>query len=87
MADATSGINAKDNASSATGLFTGAAGGSDMDKESFMLLLVTQFQHQDPLNPMEDKEFIAQLAQFSALEQQMNTNATMQELVKVQQAQ
>ena len=30
-----------------------------------MLLLVTQFKYQDPLNPMEDKEFIAQLAQIS----------------------
>lgn len=75
-----------DGASSATGLFTKAAGGSDLDKESFLLLLVTQFQHQDPLNPMEDKEFIAQLAQFSALEQQMNMSNTMQEMVKVQEA-
>ena len=48
--------------------------GSNMDKDSFMLLLVTQFKYQDPLNPMEDKEFIAQLAQFSSLEQLMNLN-------------
>lgn len=54
--------------------------GSTMDKESFLLLLVTQFKYQDPLNPMEDKEFISQLAQFSSLEQMMNMNEGMEKL-------
>lgn len=52
--------------------------GSSLDKEAFMLLLVTQFQYQDPLNPMDDKEFISQMAQFSSLEQMMNINETME---------
>jgi flagellar basal-body rod modification protein FlgD len=56
--------------------------GSIMDKDSFMLLLVTQFKYQDPLNPMEDKEFVAQLAQFSSLEQLMNLNTGMDGLTK-----
>lgn len=43
-------------------------------KEEFLLLLVTQLQHQDPLNPMEAREFTAQLAQFSLLEQALQTN-------------
>lgn len=56
--------------------------GSTMDKDSFMLLLVTQFKYQDPLNPMEDKEFIAQMAQFSSLEQMMNMNTSMESLTE-----
>lgn len=54
--------------------------GDSLDKDSFMLLLVTQFKYQDPLNPMEDKEFIAQMAQFSSLEQLMNLNTSMEGL-------
>ncbi len=39
-----------------------------LGKDDFIQLLVTQLQNQDPLNPMEDTEFVAQLAQFSSLE-------------------
>ena len=50
--------------------------GNDLDREAFLTLLITQLQNQDPLNPMEDREFIAQLAQFSALEQMQILNQT-----------
>lgn len=52
----------------------GAKGNSDLDKDAFLKLLMAQLQYQDPLNPMDDKEFVAQMAQFSALEQMQNLN-------------
>ena len=44
----------------------------DLDKDAFLQLLVTQMRYQDPLNPMDNQEMMAQLAQFSALEQMQN---------------
>jgi len=51
---------------------------SMLGKDAFLNLLVTQLRNQDPLNPMEDKEFIAQMAQFSTLEQIQNLNTNLQ---------
>jgi len=48
----------------------------ELGKTEFLNLLITQLRYQDPLNPVDDKEFIAQLAQFSSLEQMQNMNNT-----------
>jgi hypothetical protein len=47
---------------------------NDLGKDAFLKLLITQLQHQDPLEPMDDQDFIAQIAQFSSLEQMQNLN-------------
>jgi len=47
-------------------------GMQSLDKNDFLQLLVTKLQYQDPLEPMQDEDFIAQLAQFSSLEQMNN---------------
>lgn len=49
----------------------------EMGKEEFLKLLSIQLQHQDPLNPVENSEFIAQLAQFSSLEGITNMSTSM----------
>jgi flagellar basal-body rod modification protein FlgD len=48
----------------------------NLDKDAFLNLLVTQLKNQNPLEPMDNTEFIAQMAQFSSLEQAQNTNKT-----------
>ena len=54
-----------------------AAPSSTMDKESFLQLLVTQMKYQNPLEPTDNTEYVAQLAQFSELEQMQNLSGSM----------
>ena len=53
---------------------TTSYGNSDLDQETFLNLLITQLQNQDPMDPQDSQEFAAQLAQFSSLEQLMTLN-------------
>jgi len=47
---------------------------NSMGENSFLNLLITQMQNQDPLNPMDDQQFVSELAQFSSLEQMTQLN-------------
>lgn len=53
-----------------------------LGRDAFLQLLVTQLRHQDPTKPMADAEFIAQLAQFSSLEQLTQMNKTLEAVGK-----
>ncbi|MCL6601207.1 MAG: hypothetical protein K6T81_21115, partial [Alicyclobacillus macrosporangiidus] len=50
--------------------------GTSLSKDAFLQLMVTQMRYQDPLQPMDNSQFLAQLAQFTALEQLTNLAQT-----------
>ena len=52
-----------------------------LGKEDFLKLLVAQLTHQDPTNPVQETEFITQLATYSGLEQQMTMNKNLETLI------
>ena len=52
---------------------------------TFLTLLTTQLQNQDPLSPMDSTQFTQQLVEYSQVEQQINTNTNLQNLISLQQ--
>jgi flagellar basal-body rod modification protein FlgD len=51
---------------------TASGKNAEMGKDQFLKLFVAQLQHQDPMNPMQDQDFMGQMASFSTLEQVTN---------------
>jgi flagellar basal-body rod modification protein FlgD len=69
------------NPTSATGLNNAGLG-----QEDFLKILLTQLQFQDPLKPMDNQEFIAQMAQFTNLEMTRQQNDKVDTLLTIQSA-
>ena len=54
-----------------------------LDQEDFLKILLTQLTFQDPLEPMDNQEFVAQMAQFTALEQSQQSNQKLESLLTI----
>jgi flagellar basal-body rod modification protein FlgD len=59
--------------------------GGALDKNSFLQLMVTEMQNQDPLQPQDSNQFLNQLAQFTTMEQMMNIEQTNTQMLQVNQ--
>ncbi|WAN11117.1 flagellar hook assembly protein FlgD [Stutzerimonas balearica] len=69
-----------------SGTDTSSSDSSSLGKTDFMMLLVTQLNNQNPLDPQDNSEFVAQLAQFAILESMENLNASMTSLLSTYQS-
>ncbi len=66
---------------SASGLTSALGGNQAMGRDAFLKLLVAQLKNQDPLKPQDNSAFVAELAQFSSLEQSMGVNDRLDQMM------
>jgi len=69
-------LTANTSASTTSSTTSTAKKDTSLGKDDFLKMLVTQLKNQDPLKPMDDTAFVAQMAQFSSLEQMQNMNSS-----------
>ena len=62
------------------------SGPEQLGKDDFLRLLVTQLQYQDPLDPLDAQDFASQLAEFTAMEQQLVTNELLEDQIEMSEA-
>ena len=67
-----------------SGSTTNASAGLSQNFNTFLTLLTTQLQNQDPLSPLDTNQFTQQLVSFSQVEQQINTNSNLTQLIALQ---
>jgi flagellar basal-body rod modification protein FlgD len=68
------GVGSSQQSAQQTADSTSAALSQGVNKTDFLRLLVAQLQNQDPMNPMDNQQFVSQLATFSSLEQLISIN-------------
>jgi len=68
----------------AVGSAASPSGAASLGQDDFLKILLTQLSFQDPLKPMDNQEFIAQMAQFSSLEQTRQLNERVDSLLQIQ---
>jgi flagellar basal-body rod modification protein FlgD len=75
------------NSTSATAQAAGASGSQELagNFNTFLQLLTTQLQNQNPLDPLDTNQFTEQLVEFASVEQQINMNTNLQTLISMQQ--
>ena len=81
----TSSIDYSEYYTSTDTITTTSSSSDSLGKSEFLELLVTQLKNQDPLDPVTNEDFVAQLAQFSSLEQLVSLNSNMASMVSLQQ--
>jgi len=77
----TTGVNGTNPASASASSATNATSQLSSNFDTFLQLLTTQLQHQDPLDPMDTSQFTQQLVEYSQVEQQIDTNSNLQSLI------
>lgn len=64
----------------------GRKASQELGKDDFLKLLMAQLTHQDPMEPMDNSQFIAQMAQFSSLEQMYNVSNGFNKMASIMQS-
>ncbi|MBO6718591.1 MAG: flagellar hook assembly protein FlgD [Rhizobiaceae bacterium] len=74
-------VESTNSATGAAGGPAAASSGAAVDYQAFLKLLVAEMKNQDPTNPMESTEYVAQLASFSQVEQSVQINKKLDDLL------